>query len=358
MHFLNLRFTTNITILPPLGKLSQWPWLLHPPTPHFTSAAHLLHPSPRRARLWGVHWHRTGWRLVANTLSRARLALMEAPIWAPWWPLFFLPVDFFLFSCFRLGLGLVCVLSCRCFGRFCFHLGGLLRLSSVTISLRLAFATSVPETPRPCVFPLASCIGTLPREQTSSASSMATSTAGLPRSALSVSGHSTLTLVTWSRRGDRAPESLSRCWARGTVAAETAVTSLESEMEPPSACLWVWGATAASSGVTGLITEKDECGPSCLTGRSSPLCAGEAIVRVTIEIVEDKSSIKTKRSETWASSDSSTTGRASCCGESGTRAVGGDSRDRLPLSRFRMLTSICDKTYRCENLSVYLVFGC
>ena len=31
----------------PLGKLSKWPWLYPPSTPHFTRAAHLPHPSPK-----------------------------------------------------------------------------------------------------------------------------------------------------------------------------------------------------------------------------------------------------------------------------------------------------------------------
>jgi len=43
-------------------------WTLYPPsTPHFTRAAHLPHPSPKRARLWGVHWHRTDWCLLGCT---------------------------------------------------------------------------------------------------------------------------------------------------------------------------------------------------------------------------------------------------------------------------------------------------
>jgi len=43
--------------------------ILYPPsTPHFTSAAHLPHPLPTRALLWGVHCQRTGRRLVGCTL--------------------------------------------------------------------------------------------------------------------------------------------------------------------------------------------------------------------------------------------------------------------------------------------------
>jgi len=34
---------------------------------HFTRAAHLPHPLPKRVRLWGVHWHRTDWRLLGCT---------------------------------------------------------------------------------------------------------------------------------------------------------------------------------------------------------------------------------------------------------------------------------------------------
>jgi len=42
--------------------------LFAPSTPHFTRAAHLPHPSPKRARLWGMHWHHIDWRLVGCTL--------------------------------------------------------------------------------------------------------------------------------------------------------------------------------------------------------------------------------------------------------------------------------------------------
>jgi len=49
-------------------QASTWPWLYPPSTPHSIRAAHLFHPSPKRACLWGVHWHRTGWRLVGCTL--------------------------------------------------------------------------------------------------------------------------------------------------------------------------------------------------------------------------------------------------------------------------------------------------
>jgi len=52
---------------PPLGKLSKWPWLYPPSTLHPTRTAHLPHPLPKRARLLGVYWHRTGWRLVGCT---------------------------------------------------------------------------------------------------------------------------------------------------------------------------------------------------------------------------------------------------------------------------------------------------
>jgi len=40
-----------------------------PSTPHFTRAVHLPHPSSKRARVWGVHWHRTGRHLLGCTLS-------------------------------------------------------------------------------------------------------------------------------------------------------------------------------------------------------------------------------------------------------------------------------------------------
>jgi len=48
----------------PLGKLSHRAWLYPSSTLHFTRAAHLTQPSPKRACLWDVHWHRTGWCLV------------------------------------------------------------------------------------------------------------------------------------------------------------------------------------------------------------------------------------------------------------------------------------------------------
>ena len=59
-------FTNNRIIFPsPEHSLG---WTLYPPsTPHFTRAAHLPHPLPKRVRLRGVHWHRTGWRLVGCT---------------------------------------------------------------------------------------------------------------------------------------------------------------------------------------------------------------------------------------------------------------------------------------------------
>jgi len=43
--------------------------LVVPSFNHSTRAAELPHPLPKRARLWGVHWHRTGWRLVGCTLE-------------------------------------------------------------------------------------------------------------------------------------------------------------------------------------------------------------------------------------------------------------------------------------------------
>jgi len=60
-------FTNNRIIFPsPEHSLG---WTLYPPsTPHFTRAAHPPHPLPKRVRLWGVHWHRTGSRLVGCTL--------------------------------------------------------------------------------------------------------------------------------------------------------------------------------------------------------------------------------------------------------------------------------------------------
>jgi len=42
-------------------------WLYLPSTSHFTRAAHLPHHLPQRVRLWDMHWHRTGWRLVGCT---------------------------------------------------------------------------------------------------------------------------------------------------------------------------------------------------------------------------------------------------------------------------------------------------
>jgi len=53
----------------PLGKLSKWPWMYPPSTPHFTRTAHLPCLLPKRVCLWGVHWHRKGWRLVGCTLK-------------------------------------------------------------------------------------------------------------------------------------------------------------------------------------------------------------------------------------------------------------------------------------------------
>ena len=54
VHHLSLSPPTQ-----PLASFHKWPWLYPPSTPHLTRAAHLPHPSPKRARLWGVHWHRT-----------------------------------------------------------------------------------------------------------------------------------------------------------------------------------------------------------------------------------------------------------------------------------------------------------
>ena len=51
----------------PLASFHKWPWLYPPSTPHLTRAAHLPHPSPKRARLWGVY-----------VLAPHRLA-------PPWW---------------------------------------------------------------------------------------------------------------------------------------------------------------------------------------------------------------------------------------------------------------------------------
>ena len=63
-----LEFESTHPLHTPLGKLSKWPWLYPPSTPHFIRTAHLLHPLPKSARLWGVHWHRIGRRLVGCTL--------------------------------------------------------------------------------------------------------------------------------------------------------------------------------------------------------------------------------------------------------------------------------------------------
>jgi len=53
-------FDSHVTILPPLGKLSKWPWLYPFSTPYFTSS----HPLPKRDCLLTVpHWHRTGHRV-------------------------------------------------------------------------------------------------------------------------------------------------------------------------------------------------------------------------------------------------------------------------------------------------------
>ena len=57
-HGLNSRSQT------PLGKLFKWPWLYPPCITHSTSAAQL---SSKKVRLWGVHWHRTGWPLIDCT---------------------------------------------------------------------------------------------------------------------------------------------------------------------------------------------------------------------------------------------------------------------------------------------------
>jgi len=62
-HFTNNRFV----FISPDNSLG---WTLSPPsTPHFTCAAHPPHTLPTRVRLWGLHWHRTGWRLVGRTLK-------------------------------------------------------------------------------------------------------------------------------------------------------------------------------------------------------------------------------------------------------------------------------------------------
>jgi len=53
---------------PPLGKPSKWHWLYPPSTPHLTRAARFPHSLPKRVCLLGMHWHRTGWRLVRCTL--------------------------------------------------------------------------------------------------------------------------------------------------------------------------------------------------------------------------------------------------------------------------------------------------
>jgi len=58
--YTNIPITHLTKTHPPLGKLSKWPWLYPPSTPHSTRAAHLHHPFPKKARLWGAHCHRTG----------------------------------------------------------------------------------------------------------------------------------------------------------------------------------------------------------------------------------------------------------------------------------------------------------
>jgi len=62
VHHLSLSPPTH-----PFASFHKWPWLYPPSTPHFTRAAHLPHPLPKRVRLWGVHWHRTDWRLLGCT---------------------------------------------------------------------------------------------------------------------------------------------------------------------------------------------------------------------------------------------------------------------------------------------------
>jgi len=62
----------HLSLSPPtysLASFHKWPWLYPPATPHLARAAHLPHPSPKRARLWGVHWHCTDWRLLGCTPS-------------------------------------------------------------------------------------------------------------------------------------------------------------------------------------------------------------------------------------------------------------------------------------------------
>ena len=70
-QLLRVRFTTlalclSLSFPSPDNSLV---FSLYPPeTFHFTRADHLPLPSPKSTRLWGVHRHRTGWRLVGRTL--------------------------------------------------------------------------------------------------------------------------------------------------------------------------------------------------------------------------------------------------------------------------------------------------
>ena len=59
---------TNNRISLPFSHNSPWGNLYPPSTPHFTCTAHLPHPLPKSARLWGVYWHRACWRLLVCTL--------------------------------------------------------------------------------------------------------------------------------------------------------------------------------------------------------------------------------------------------------------------------------------------------
>ena len=62
-------------------KLSKWTWFYPPSTPHFTSAAHLPHPSPSRARLLGVHWHHTK-HALGSAFDVTGCIWSSPPFWA------------------------------------------------------------------------------------------------------------------------------------------------------------------------------------------------------------------------------------------------------------------------------------
>ena len=68
MLCLQSHLDTHITILPPLGKLSKWPWLYLPSTPRFTRAAHRPHPLQERAR---VYIYMTDKQKSSQTLTEA-----------------------------------------------------------------------------------------------------------------------------------------------------------------------------------------------------------------------------------------------------------------------------------------------